>query len=287
MRTHIPFLLEGGAPRPLLPLTAWLFFLFNFCLPAAAPAFCGDAGDGGAGQRGPWHDASPERAAAAEISGSAQPGVQDHLLLRPLPGDGSSSGGTALTIDLHYPSIGHKAVDADIRAWAGGIADAFSRHFDGGALEAAPPAVDLRSSYTVDRPSRHAVSITFELWNDTGGMHPNLDVLTLNYSLITGQRLALADIFADPDEAMRLMSAWSRKSLLHRLGVGRLRAASEGLAPLVENFSSLTLVPEGVCVNFQPYQVTGWEMGVQKVVVPLAELAPAGPFSILWADGRP
>ena len=287
MRTLSHFLSQGRAPRQLLPLTAWLFVLFNLCLPAAAQAINEDAEDDAVRPYRPWHDALAESAAAAGISGSPQLGLQDHLLQRPLPEDGTSAGATAMTITLHYPSIGHKAVDADIRAWAAGIADAFTRHFDSGALAAAPPTVDLRSTYTVDRPSRHAVSITFELWNDTGGMHPNLDVLTLNYSLITGQRLALADIFADPDEAMRLMSAWSRRTLLRRLGVGQLRAASEGLAPLVENFSSLTLVPEGVCINFQPYQVTGWEMGVQKVLMPLAELAPAGPFSILWAGDKP
>lgn len=238
--------------------------------------------------------------AAAQISGSQWPGVINHLLQRPLPGTPADPQGAEIHID--YPSFGIPAVDADIRAWVSGIANAFAAHLDlsrpelpetdltpvHDPMEAAAaadqrPTFELWGSYSISRPSDAAVSITFEIWNYAGAPQGNLDILTLNYSLITGQRLAFMDLFEKPETALALMSEWSRKELAPRLGASvRLRMLDDGTAPLVENFSSLTLTPQGICINFQPYQVAPWAAGVQKVEMPLEALLPAGPLLALW-----
>lgn len=247
--------------------------------------------------------ATPEDA-AAQISGSQWPGVINHLLLRPQPGTSGGSTAEPQGPDIHidYPSLGIPAVDADIRAWVTGIANAFTTHLDlsrhtlpdmdtdadpaGLDAHAAPeqgPAFGLWGSYSISRPSDAAVSITFEIWNYTGASQGNLDILTLNYSLLTGQRLAFMDLFEKPETALTLMSDWSRKELAPRLGASmRLSMLDEGTAPLVENFSSLTLTPQGICINFQPYQVAPWAAGVQKVEMPLEALLPARPLLALW-----
>ena len=232
--------------------------------------------------------------AAATISGSASPGVIDHLLKRPA-GESDSSTFVPVTISINYPSFGHAAIDADIRNWATGIADAFEKHFDGTVLapiavpedadmeadkaEPGPVSLDLQASYTVSRPSGNAVSITFELWNYTGGPSGNMDIITLNYSLITGQRLDLVDLFELPETALQIMSTFSRRELGKTMGGQRLLNGTEALP---ENFASLTLTPQGIRIHFQPYQVAGWEMGAQEVDMPLAELATAGPLLTLW-----
>ncbi|MBD5627090.1 MAG: DUF3298 domain-containing protein [Desulfovibrio sp.] len=240
--------------------------------------------------------ATPEDA-VAQLSGSQWPGVIDHLLQKPLPASPSDPQGAE--IHINYPSLGRPAVDADIRSWVTGIANAFEAHLDlsapalaesesGGAAGAEPdadasPAFELWGSYSISRPSDAAISITFEIWNYIGANPGNLDILTLNYSLLTGQRLAFMDLFEKPEIALRLMSDWSRKELAPRLGATtRLAVLEAGTAPLVENFSSLTLTPEGVCINFQPYQVAPWAAGVQKVEMPLEALLPAGPLLALW-----
>lgn len=240
--------------------------------------------------------ATPEDA-AAQLSGSQWPGVINHLLQRPQPGSPEYPHGADIHID--YPSVGAPAVDADIRTWVTGIADAFTAHLDlsrqpladagaadGGDADAGTaerPAFELWGSYSISRPSDAAVSITFEIWNYTGASHGNLDILTLNYSLLTGQRLAFMDLFEKPEIALELMSAWSRKELGPRLGAStRSRMLEAGTAPLVENFSSLTLTPQGVCINFQPFQVAPWAAGVQKVEMPLEALLPAAPLLALW-----
>lgn len=242
--------------------------------------------------------ATPEDA-AAQLSGSQWPGVINHLLQRPLPGSPEDPHRADIHID--YPSVGAPAVDADIRTWVTGIADAFTAHLDlsrpltdagAGAADggedadagaAGRPAFELWGSYSISRPSDAAVSITFEIWNYTGASHGNLDILTLNYSLLTGQRLAFMDLFEKPETALKLMSDWSRKELAPRLGAStRARMLEAGTAPLVENFSSLTLTPQGICINFQPFQVAPWAAGVQKVEMPLEALLPAAPLLALW-----
>ena len=116
-----------------------------------------------------------------------------------------------------------------------------------------------------------------------GDSQGNLDVITLNFNMLTGQRLGLVDIFEDPDAALAIMSAWSRKILTPRLGgMRQQQMLRTGLTPVPENFASLTLIPSGIRINFQPYQVAPGMAGAQKVDIPLEELLPAHPLLLLW-----
>lgn len=277
-------------------LTASALVAFPFLELAAIAAVPGRVSD----SLLPRQDEKPTsiEAAATLISGSEFPGVIDCLLQRPAPGESQ----TGPNIHISYPSIGNSMVDEDIREWVTGLADAFATHlnletvdlsgymgnFDPDAILNAPcdtvkETFELRGEYKVSRPSDKAVSIAFEIWNYTGNPEANLDILTLNYSLLTGQRLSLVDIFEKPDIALQLMSQWSRKVLEPRLGAARRAAMlAEGTEPYVENFSSITLTPEGICINFQPWQVASIEAGIQRVVMPLEELMPSSPLLALW-----
>ena len=217
-------------------------------------------------------------AAAAIISGSRRPGVIEHQIVRTNREDKPD-------ITLSYPSVGVRAIDASIRNWASGIADAFEETFNSPGLypDENRPVPELWCSYAVSHPSDKALSITFEVWTYTGGSQGNLDVMTLNYSLVSGQRLGLVDIFEDPDAALAIMSAWSRKELTQRLGGMRQeQMLRTGLNPVPENFASLTLIPSGIRINFQPYQVAPGMAGAQKIDIPLEELRPAHPLLLLW-----
>ena len=293
----------AGTPRLLAAATpaAYSGTAADSRRPATRESAAGTVPGATNGEPGPAGEApaSPEDA-AAQLSGSQWPGVINHLLQRPLPGSPEDPQGADIHID--YPSVGAPAVDADIRTWVTGIADAFTAHLDlsrpsltdagaSGADEgndadagaSGRPAFELWASYSISRPSDAAVSITFEIWNYTGASHGNLDILTLNYSLLTGQRLAFMDLFEKPETALELMSNWSRKELAPRLGSStRASMLEAGTAPLVENFSSLTLTPQGICINFQPFQVAPWAAGVQKVEMPLEALLPAAPLLALW-----
>ena len=219
-----------------------------------------------------------EKTAAAIISGSRRPGIIEHQIVR-TNREGKPD------INLSYPSLGIRAVDANIREWATGIADAFEETFNSPGLypDENRPVPELWCSYSVSHPSDKALSITFEVWTYTGGSQGNLDVMTLNYSLLTGQRLGLVDIFEDPDAALAIMSARSRRELFQRLGGMRQEQyLRTGLNPVPENFASLTLTPSGIRINFQPYQVAPGMAGAQKVEIPIEELQPAHPLMLLW-----
>ncbi len=219
--------------------------------------------------------------AAAVISGARRPGIIEHQLVH----DGPDSP----VINISYPSVGSKQVDSDIRQWVTGIAAAFTQSFSGAelssgsSLDGERPPYELWASYSATAPSPAGLSITFEVWTYTGGAHGNLDVMTLNYSLLTGQRLGLVDLFEDPDVALSLMSQWSYNELSRRLGGMRQeQMLRTGLNPVPENFASLTLTPQGVRINFQPYQVAPWAAGAQKVNMPLDQLLAARPLLSIW-----
>lgn len=243
------------------------------------------------------------QAAIAALSGSPFAGVIDHLLQYPA-NDNDNNG---VLIHINYPSIGIPGIDADIRAWTAEMAEAFKSHFDLNQLSELPEDIDsqieaymqkdesgvlgntdprpleLLGSYSVSRPSDSAISITFEIWNYTGNPQGNLDILTLNYNLLNNRRLGLVDIFENPGIALQLMSTWARNKLGPRLNsTGGGQMLLDGTMPLEENFSSLTLTPEGIRINFQPYQVASWNAGIQKVDMPLKELTEAGPLLSLW-----
>lgn len=239
-------------------------------------------------------------------AGAPDPAIIDCLLQWP-----SASEAMAVTrgdVHISYPALGNKQVDEDIRAWVANLADAFITQLNmADAVQPGAPDPDseieaflnddvqaaeagfceLWGAYRISRPSSAAVSVVFELRNYTGDREGNLDIITLNYSLITGQRLELVDIFEKPDVALELMSAWARKQLESRTGVAlRAKMLMEGTEPLIENFSSLTLTPEGICINFQPWQVAPRYAGLQTVVMPLKELLPSAPLLALWGKGE-
>ncbi len=185
-----------------------------------------------------------------------------------------------------YPAFGIAAVDRDIEDWMRHIVARFEEDFGGrgeGLAAGQLSSYGLTGTYEVESPSRSAVSVTFELWLYTGQNRPGQDVITLNYSFLTGQRLGLYDIFEDVKEALAIMSGYSRKVLAARLGGGHADGAIlDGTAPDADNFANLALVPGGVRVHFQPYQVARWEAGCQTVDIPLDTLAPARPLLALW-----
>ncbi|RRD69801.1 MULTISPECIES: DUF3298 and DUF4163 domain-containing protein [unclassified Desulfovibrio] len=245
----------------------------------SAPAilFASSSGKGGSASALPANSAETPREAAAIIAGSHLPNIMEQQILR--PGRGSMP-----EIHISYPSVGHTRIDADIRQWATSIADTFESaasfsHF----LPEESPHHEIWSSYSVTEPSAEVLSITFEVWTYTGGAHGNLDIITLNYSLLTGRRLELVDIFEYPDTALELMSAWAYEELSRRLGgLRQERMLRDGLVPTPENFASLSLTPQGIRMRFQPYQVAPWAAGAQKVDMPLERLLPARPLLSLW-----
>ncbi len=201
-------------------------------------------------------------------------------------GDGSPA------VSLYYPAFGVDAVDADIRAWAEGVARSYDEEVRGSiAPDGEKPGSygmwDLTGIFSLERPSPDIVSVTFNVYSYSGGAHGNLVITCRNYDLASGRRLEFADLFGDPEKALELMAVWSRESLTTSLGdEADEDMIRDGTAPDLRNFGELSLMLGGIGIQFQPYQVGPWSAGPQQVDMPLAALAPAAPEAAIWPDAE-
>ncbi len=148
----------------------------------------------------------------------------------------------------------------------------------------------------VSEPTPRSVCILWNIWSYTGGAHGQLEMVAANYDRQTGSPLALENLFADPDEAIRQFSRVARERLGGQpdgkdskidspadippdIPEDMMRAGTE---PVKDNFAIFTLLPDGIRLHFPPYQVAPWSSGPQAVDVPLSELAKARPNLDYW-----
>lgn len=263
--------------RAIPPTAAgWLLILLLACacIPAASsPAGAAEETPPPADSAAPdTEDSGPEQAVYPDV-------LNEHI---------QRGGNGNPAVSLYYPVLHQTAVDEAIRRWATDVADAYEKEVgkaDGpdGEKPSSYGMWDLTGLFELTRPSEGVVSVTFSVYSYTGGAHGNLEITCLNYDLRTGRRLDLADLFKDPEKALQLMSAWSQKELARSLGEDTDEdMIRDGVAPDLRNFANLTLTPQGLRIEFQPYQVAPWAAGPQRVDMPLAELAAAGPEARIW-----
>lgn len=146
---------------------------------------------------------------------------------------------------------------------------------------------ELTITHEVTEPSDRVVSILWNIWRFTGGAHGQLDIVSNNYDRTNGFPLLLEDLFIDPELAVLQFTRFARKQLSEPdagtegegLPDDMLRAGTE---PIAENFETFTLLPDGIRLHFQPYQVAPWAVGPQTVDIPLDELMTAKPNLEFW-----
>lgn len=217
---------------------------------------------------------------AATFEQAQYPDVTNHHLER--GGDGRPS------ISLYYPAFGNDKVDAAMAAFAESQAADYEddvREFDKPGEEK-PDSYDMwdmNGIFTLARPNPDVVSVTFNIYSYSGGAHGNLFIRCLNYDLRTGAELGLNALFESPEKALALLAELTNKKLRQDLGDDvEEEMLQSGTAPEPTNFANLSLRPDGLVVEFQPYQVGPWSIGPQHVTVSLAELADAGPKPEIW-----
>ena len=103
----------------------------------------------------------------------------------------------------------------------------------------------------------------------------------------------LEDLFVDPDLAVLQFSKAARRVLAEpdegsEDGAGipdeMLMAGTE---PVEDNFRTFIVIPSGIRLHFQPYQVAPWAAGPQTVDVSLDELQAAKPNPEFWDAEAP
>lgn len=214
------------------------------------------------------------------------PGVENRLFKSGTPDEPH--------VTIYYPAFGNEKVDEIMREFAvtqgadyeKSIQDAFAPD------EEKPDSYEMwemTGMYTLsERPSPEIVSVTFNIYSYTGGAHGNIAIQCINASLATGKQLEFADLFGDTTRALEILSRLSEEKLRAELGdEADDEMLRNGTTPELNNFLNLSLNPGGLSVDFQPYQVGPWSIGVQKVQISLEELAEAKPNPSIWSALSP
>lgn len=207
------------------------------------------------------------------------PGVTNNVLEKSATGEPA--------IKLYYPSFGISAVDAAIKNW---LNDRLA-YYNSLVKDSIEPEEDeiqrgnweMTGFYTLDRPKPSIASMLFNIYAYTGGAHGNLWLYSLAYNLENGKQILFENLFGNPQRALELLSAISIEKL--RLAIGEdtdEEWLERGAGPEMDNFSVLTLVPDGLFAEFQPYQVGPWAIGPQRVFISIRELKDAQPSEAIW-----
>lgn len=228
----------------------------------------------------------PQTSPDSDPSGPTQtkyPGIENMRIER---------GGNGIpTISIYYPALGNPTIDAKLKSFAESLADSFEKvQIEDYKDEEKPDSYGAWEEsvfFTIERPNPDVVSITFNIATYTGGAHGQLIVDVQNYDLKNSTQLTFQDLFANQQKALEILSKVSETKLRASLGDDvEEEMLVSGTSPEIDNFDNLSLLPSGVAVEFQPYQVGPWAIGQQRVEISLNELAQAGPSPSIWPPKR-
>lgn len=103
-----------------------------------------------------------------------------------------------------------------------------------------------------------------------GQMHPINYYETINYDLEKGRPLTAADVFRRG--YLKIFSAHSREYLKTTYEIFDDQWLNEGTAARRDNFENWNLVPDGVLISFEDYQVSAHNFGQPELIVPYSRL---------------
>ena len=105
---------------------------------------------------------------------------------------------------------------------------------------------------------------------EAGQMHPINYYETLNYNLGKGRALRASDIFKRG--YLTTFSKYSRQYLKDTYGLDLDWWVKKGTAPRTYNFANWNIVPDGMLLSFEDYQVSSHSFGQPEFVVPYSIL---------------
>lgn len=129
----------------------------------------------------------------------------------------------------------------------------------------------LNLSYVVYYSNENLVSLrlTHSLM-EAGQMHPIAYYETINFDLKKGRPLRARDIFKRG--YLNKFSTYSRKHLMDHYVNLHEDEVKRGTEPRISSFANWNLVPDGVLLSFEDYQVGAHSFGQPEFVVPFTAL---------------
>jgi len=187
------------------------------------------------------------------------------------------------TYDIRYPVVG--GLDATVATAINTVlrhdADGAVAGFSADAKNAGKPMRDFSPSvatqtFSVSFSDGRFLSLgTLFAEFMTGAAHGTAGLSTYTFDLQTGARLRLADLFRPGSSYLALLSSESRtrlRALFHDPSLNEF--INPGTTPSAGNFSAWQLVPSGLRITFQEYQVAPYAFGMPSIVIPWSTLRP-------------
>ncbi|MEP6707604.1 MAG: RsiV family protein [Pyrinomonadaceae bacterium] len=103
-----------------------------------------------------------------------------------------------------------------------------------------------------------------------GQMHPIAYYETINYDLAKQRPLLARDVLGRG--YLKIFSAYSRKYLSETYEIPNEDWFIEGTAPRLRNLGNWSVVPDGMLISFEDYQVSSHSFGQPELIVPYSEL---------------
>ena len=143
------------------------------------------------------------------------------------------------------------------------------------------PILEIKYSVGLITPS--FVSFRFTIWSfHPSAAHPNSESQTYNFSLSPFAEFRFADIFKKDAGYLNVISEYCIRDLHQQQATDRPDNASAqftdesikgGAGPKHDNFSKFLLMPQGLQIIFDAYQVGSYADGRREVFIPVAVLA--------------
>jgi peptidoglycan-N-acetylglucosamine deacetylase len=179
-------------------------------------------------------------------------------------------------ISVAYPQTGVKAIDDDLAAYARDAVAQFRKDSTDDHQVGERP-YDLETTFSVARNDGQVFAVLFDIYEDTGGAHPNHDFYTANYLMPDGWRVYLPELL-DGSRGLKRIGDLAQADLIRRITKGD-EAMSDpdtiksGTTQDWDNYRNFLLMPKTVDLHFPPYQVASYASGPQESHIPLASLA--------------
>jgi len=197
------------------------------------------------------------------------------------------------TISLSYPQFGWPEIDRTIKSWTEEVfKNINANYFDDLMSREAMEPESFKSLYFGNSweisASPGAVSLLYNIYEDTGGAHGNAYSKTLTMNL-QGRSLEYFEIFGNTEGLWEALSQICTKDLLGQEDFKNDKSLlfSEGLEPVANRFASFMVDPKGLRIIFDQYQVAAYSFGRRECLAPLAALAQFKPNPEIWPSVNP
>jgi len=189
-------------------------------------------------------------------------------------------------IKIHYPEIagatasGLLAFNAEAKKQAQDLLAGFQNDFQ--QVQPLPdPNITtgsfMETNYSVTYGQQGLLSVLFTVgFYASGAAHPNSFAQVINFDLIHGKKLELAELFLPGSAYLKAVSDACSADLKQR---ERLYSP-EGALPTAANYKNWNITAQGLQFSFDPYQVAAYAMGPSLVTLSYPSLK-----TLLRADG--